>query len=132
MPAINKLIVLWLLTLVGMILHFNYHIGELFYGIDVVRPDSDGTVPIGVFIIRTIYYHLPMVWILIILYAKKTWIRFPLFLISAVYALSHLGHLVGELLNPERSPSQISLLVLVVVLASILVYEHFGYWKKGK
>ena len=28
-------------------LHFNYHIGELFYGVDITKEDANGTVPIG-------------------------------------------------------------------------------------
>ncbi|MEM1257487.1 MAG: hypothetical protein AAGH81_03075 [Bacteroidota bacterium] len=126
----QRIIILWLLTLIGMVLHFNYHIGELFYGIDVTRPDANGKVPIGVFIIRTLYYHLPMVWIFLVIYGKKSWMRFGLFLVGFGYSLSHLAHVVGELLNPEKNPSQISLLVLVFLLSAILAYEHYKYWRQ--
>ncbi|MEM9361363.1 MAG: hypothetical protein AAGA43_01960 [Bacteroidota bacterium] len=126
------LIVLWILCTLGMVLHFNYHIGELFYGIDIVRPDANGKVPTGVFIIRTLYYHLPMVWIVLIMYGKKPWIHSGLLLVGVGYSLSHLAHLTGELLNPERSPSQISLLILVFVLSVVLAYEHYLYWKLRK
>ena len=62
------LIVLWTLCTIGMILHFNYHVGEIFYGIDIERPNANGIVPVGVFIIRSVFYHIPFVWILLIIY----------------------------------------------------------------
>lgn len=132
MTGSYKLIILWLLTLIGMVLHFNYHIGEIFYGIDVVRPDADGKVPLGVFIIRTLFYHLPMVWIILLLYGKKSWIRLGLWIVAIGYSIAHLGHVIGELLNPERNPSQISLLILVFLVSAILAFEHYAYWQHNR
>ncbi|MEM1336295.1 MAG: hypothetical protein AAF634_14550 [Bacteroidota bacterium] len=128
----QRIATLWLLTIIGMILHFNYHIGELFYGIDITRADANGEVPVGVVIIRTLYYHFPMLWILLVIYGRTLWLRLGLFLVSAGYSLSHLAHLVGELFTPERSPSQISLLVLVFGLSVLLAFEHYRYWKHNK
>jgi len=129
MTTKTKLIILWLVTQIGMILHFNYHIGEIFYGIDVVRPDADGKVPLGTFIIRTIYYHLPVIWILVIMYTDKKIIRLLLLITSVLYLLSHLFHWIGELMNPERGPSQLSLLGVVLLVAAFLAWEHFKYFK---
>ena len=128
----NKLITLWILTIIGMILHFNYHIGEIFYGVDVVKPGYDGKVPNSIFVIRNLFYHLPIVWVLLIIYSKKPWANFTLFLISCAYMLAHLGHLSGELTNEEKDPSQISLLLLVFAIAVILTVEHWKFWKKSK
>ncbi|MGD1947843.1 MAG: hypothetical protein ACFB0A_16665 [Croceivirga sp.] len=128
----TRLVILWLLTLIGMVLHFNYHVGELFYGIDIERPDANGEVPIGVFVIRSIYYHLPMIWMLFIMYGTRSWIRISLFLVAIGYSLSHFAHVIGESLNPERSLSQISLLILVFLLSMLLAFEHYNYWKLKK
>lgn len=124
------LIMLWLLCTVGMILHFNYHIGEIFYGIDVTRPNANGEVPIGVFVIRSVFYHMPFVWILLIIYRSSKFWKMGLFSISSLYALAHLGHFIGELSNTSPSISQVSLLFTVLATSVILVVEHYRYWKQ--
>ena len=44
-PYQLRVIVLWILLLAGMILHFNYHVSKIFYGIDVARPGANGEIP---------------------------------------------------------------------------------------
>lgn len=125
-----KLITLWTLTVIGMILHFNYHIGELFYGIDVVREDATGEEPMSVFVIRTLFYHLPMLWIVWILYACKRWMQVALFAISILYSLAHASHLFGEL-KGSLNPSQTGLLSVVFIVSVLLVIEHWRALKKS-
>lgn len=120
----NKLVVLWLLTVIGMILHFNYHIGGIFYGIDVVRPDADGKETTGVLIIRNVFYHLPLLFIVSILYLKSKWFKWKMFILSCLYALAHASHLFGEFRHEEINPSQVSLLSVVFIIAVVLVIEH--------
>jgi hypothetical protein len=115
------------MTVIAMILHFNYHVAEIFYGIDVVRPDAKGEVPIGLAIIRNLFYHLPMVWVLILIYFQQKWVKLFFFILSFLYLLAHISHLVGELKFAD--PSQTSLLSLMVIIASILCFEHYRYWK---
>ncbi len=126
-----KLILLWLFTTIGMILHFNYHVGEIFYGIDIVRPEATGEVPIGVFVIRSVFYHLPFIWMLLIVYVKNALLKPILFGISLLYLLSHGAHLAGELSQEQIDPSQTSLLALVLVVAGMLSTEHYLWWKKS-
>lgn len=121
----NKLVTLWLLTIIGMILHFNYHIGGVFYGIDVVRPDANGQETTGVLIIRNAFYHLPMLFVAAILYIRGKWVKWVFFLVSCVYALAHASHLFGELRHETINPSQVSLLAVVFIVSLVLVFEHF-------
>ncbi|NQX85327.1 MAG: hypothetical protein HRT67_05410 [Flavobacteriaceae bacterium] len=123
------LITLWLLCIIGMILHFNYHIGEIFYGIDIIRPDANGQVPMSVFVIRTLFYHLPIIWILCIIYFEAKPVKLGLFILSVLYAFAHASHLMGEIKNESIDPSQLSVLSIVLLIAVILVIEHYKYWK---
>ncbi|MEM7110596.1 MAG: hypothetical protein AAF519_20370 [Bacteroidota bacterium] len=126
----GRLVILWLLLVIGMILHFNYHVGEIFYGIDVVRANATGEVPIGTVIIRTIFYHLPMIWILVIIYTDKKIVRMVLLIISAVYLLAHGAHLAEELFAVEKDISQTSLLAVVLLVSGMTSVEHYKYWKE--
>ena len=37
-----RILLFWVLTTVAMVLHFDFHIGDLFYGIDIVQPGANG------------------------------------------------------------------------------------------
>jgi len=125
-----KCIILWFMLIGIMILHFNYHVGEIFYGIDVVRENANGTVPMSTHIIRGIFYHLPIVWILLLLTTNAKALKITLFLLSLVYTFAHGMHLVGELKNPDIS--QVSLLSLALITSIILNIEHYKYWRVKK
>jgi len=111
-----------------MMLHFNYHIGELFYGIEITIKSADGTVPLGTHIIRNIFYHLPIVWIIILILTDAKVIRAGLFIISLVYLISHGLHLAKDLINPHLS--QTPLLCLSLIISVLVSIEHYKYWKK--
>ncbi len=125
-----KLVVLWGLTIIGMILHFNYHIGGIFYGVDIVKPGYNGKEPAGLIIIRTLFYHLPVLWILFILYIQKRWMNLTLFVLSILYCIAHTIHFIEELLAEEKNGSQISLLFIVLIVAGFLVVEHYKTIRK--
>lgn len=128
----NRLAVLWVLTIIGMVLHFNYQISGIFYGIELQRPGADGTEPMSVLVIRTLFYHLPMVWVVCIVYARQKWVYTVLFGLSVLYSLAHLSHFVGEVTGSERNYSQISLLFVVLAVSVLLVIEHYKAMRKAE
>ena len=122
-----RCILFWLILVITMILHFNYHIGEIFYGIEITRKSADGTVPLGTHIIRNIFYHLPIVWIVLLILNDSKFIRAGLFIISLVYLISHGLHLAKDLSHVNLS--QTPLLFLSLIVSILLSIEHYKYWK---
>ena len=122
-----RCIIYWLMLVIIMMLHFNYHVGEIFYGIDVARENADGTVPIGTHLIRNIFYHLPIIWVIVLILSEKKVVKAGLFFISIVYLISHLMHLVKDLANPDLSQSP--LLFIALIVAILLSMEQYKYWK---
>jgi len=131
MTILNPLrcIVLWFILIIAMVLHFNYHVGDLFYGIDMVQSEANGIIPTGTHIIRNIFYHLPIIWILIMLYFDQKRVRLGLFIISIIYSLSHAIHLIGEMTEPDFS--QMPLLSITLAVSLLLTWEHFKYMKSN-
>jgi len=128
MTTIQKIITLWIITVIGMILHFNYHVGDLFYGIDITVPDAIGVVPNSAHLMRGVFYHLPILWIIIALYIQHKLMRITLFIISFGYTIAHAMHFFGELTNEVKDVSQLSLLGIVLVVSFLLNYEHYRYF----
>ena len=125
-----RCILYWLILVVIMILHFNYHVGELFYGIEITREGANGHIPIGTHIIRNIFYHLPLVWVIFLIFTDAKLIRAGLFFISIIYALAHGLHLFKDLSNPDLS--QTPLLSLALTVSILLCFEHYNFWKSRK
>jgi hypothetical protein len=113
-----------------MMLHANFHVSKLFYGIDIARPGANGIVPIISHLIKIIYYHLPILFILLFLYFKKNWFLLAMFIISLPYTISHFFHLWGEFKKPEQDLSQIALLTLVLVISLLLNKSSWDYYYK--
>jgi hypothetical protein len=126
MSNITRISFLWLLLTVGMILHFNYHVGEIFYGIDIVRPDAKGVVPIGTALIRLVFQILPLCFVTFCLFFTQSWWKKANFYISVLYTIANIAHLAGEFKKPDLS--QINLLVFVLIASILLNISAYQRW----
>lgn len=123
-----RIIILWLILVICMILHFDYHVSDIFYGIDVKRPDADGTVPFSIIYIRAAFHFLPLLFVVLLLSKANTAIKFINLILSVAYTLSHAAHLVGELRKGDN-PSQMTLLGVTLYIAVMLVIYSW-MWRK--
>lgn len=123
---------LWTLLLVGMVLHFNYHVSKIFYVESVMRPGADGTLPPMVYVLRNVFYHLPMLFIVLTLYGKQYWLRGLLFLVSLPYTLAHALHVIDEFNKPTIDWfGQVILLGMLFGLSVLLNVTAWQYWRKN-
>lgn len=124
-----RVIVLWVVCLIGMILHFNYHVSKIFYGINVVRPGATGEISAMAHVMKSVYYHLPMIFIVAQLYVTAAWFRLTMFGISIIYSFSHVLHVVDEVTKPVLDWSQIPLLSLVLIFSVLLNWSSWMYYR---
>ena len=120
------------MLLIGMILHFNYHVSGIFYGIDVKRPNANGTIPAMAQLLKTVFYLFPMIFIVALLYFKQKWFRLSIFIISLPYTISHVMHVWGEFKKPEIDLAQVPLLSLVLIFSLLLNKASWDYFKYEK
>ncbi|MEM9831224.1 MAG: hypothetical protein AAF944_11350 [Bacteroidota bacterium] len=128
MPKVHICVTLWIILIIMMILHFNYHVGEIFYGIDIVRPEAEGVVPLPTHLIRIVFQQLPVIWVILLIYTDGRPVKLGLLLISLLYTLAHAAHLVGELQEPDVS--QTSLLSITLIASTILSVEHYRLYQE--
>jgi hypothetical protein len=124
-----RIVILWLLLVVCMILHFDYHVSEIFYGIDVKRPDANGTIPSTIVLIRTAFHFAPMAILVILMWTTSKAARIVNLALSVLYTLSHGMHLAGELKKGDN-PSQMALLSVTLLLALTLVFASWKWYKE--
>lgn len=120
-----KTAILWMLTIVSMILHFNYHTADFIAGIApavaVTYPEPSGRL-----LIRTVFYHLPFLLIIASLYTPKRRGNIVMLCISILYFAAHLLHFLSEIIKDNKSVSQSSLLFVVLIVAAVLVKEYYN------
>ncbi len=116
-----RAIILWNMLVVCMILHFNYHVSGVFYGIDVVRPDADGTFPPTLIVIRALFQLLPLLYAAALLLWDGVLVARVNAVLSGLYLLANAGHLAGEFARPPVDPSQVALLSVTLLLSIALL-----------
>lgn len=127
-----KIIILWNMLVVCMILHFNYHVSGIFYGIDVEKPDANGIFPPGLVVIRILFQHLPILYAAALLLWENNLLRKANFALSGLYTFANAFHLVGELAHPPIDPSQAILLSVTFILSIVLTIVSFKWVREKK
>lgn len=126
-----KISLLWLMLVICMVLHFDYHVSGIFYGINVQKPDADGTYPPTLILIRGLFQILPMLFALAPLFFSGKPVRLVLFILSVLYAPLHGFHIVGTLRETPVDPTQVQLLVFTFFVSLLLVAVSFKWWRQG-
>lgn len=124
-----QLSLLWLLMVVGIMLHFDYHVSGIFYGIDLKRPNATGEFPPTIWLIRFVFQLAPMITVTFLLFFEQQWLRVAHFGVSLLYTLIHTLHLIRELQKPDMS--QLNLLSLVLVVSLLLNVVALRWLKEG-
>ncbi|MFT4033565.1 MAG: hypothetical protein QM669_14190 [Siphonobacter sp.] len=122
-----RILFFWVITTVCMILHFNFHVGDLFYGIDLVQSGANGQKPNSLVIIRFIFEIFPLLWATFLFYLQSIEWRRANFFLSILFTLAHIGHVLGEL--KEGDPSQLLLLTFVMGISILLTLESWKWIK---
>ncbi len=129
MNHLQKIILFWLLLIVCMILHFNYHVSGIFYGVDVTMPNAAGKVPNSILIIRSLFHFLPLLYVIALTYYDNQKIRVANLVLSMIYASANLMHMIGEIAGKKEDLSQIMLL-LITLFIFILLSHTSWLWNK--
>lgn len=131
MTTINKIIVLWLLILMGYILHPQYYLSGLFYGVDVKLKSAKGIEPASSHIMHLIFNILPMVIIILCMYLSNKAYRIFLLVLTALFLIANGAHLIETLQENITDISQITLIGLIFV-ANLLLLAEGNKWRREK
>lgn len=126
-----KVMTLWLILIICMILHFDYHISKAVYGIDIRLQNANGTIPEHLLYIRAVFHFLPLLYIAVIMWSEKLSVRFFNLILSIIYSLAHCFHFAVELRKGEN-PSQIILLSITAILSLILFVTSYYWFRNGR
>lgn len=120
---------LWLLITVGFILHGNYHLSDMFFGIDIKLPNAEGVVPLSAHIFRVVIEISILLFILFSLFKSGKIFYWISFIWAIILGLLNLIHIGETIINDIQNISQIVLLTYIFVVNLVLIAE---LWKVAK
>jgi len=128
----TKIALIWIILVICMILHFDYHVSGIFYGIDVKRPDATGVQPPTLILIRAMFQILPMIWALAAMFFTSKIYRTINLIAAIIYMPLHGMHIVGTLKETPLDPTQLQLLIFTFLVSIILAFVSFKWLKELK
>lgn len=128
----QRLTLFWLLMCICMMLHFNYNLSGLFYGIDLKVENASGTQPPQLIVLRLLFNIVPMAFAVALMYGAQRWLRWTVLIASALYVLAHAGHLAGELRHTPPDYSQWMLLTFTLLLAALQTFTAWQWLRQAE
>jgi hypothetical protein len=125
----TKLVILWLLVILGMFLHQFFSLHNLRFGMNVVKAGYDG-VPDMEMLKRLGLYLLPTMYICGIMFVQSKTVRFLNFAASIFYTAFHSWHFIDEL-GKMKDWVQWVLLTLLIVYCLILNLASWRWFKNA-
>jgi hypothetical protein len=127
----QKLVTLWIVLIIGMLLHQTFHLSKIFYGINVARPGANGIIPDMVMYKRVAFYILPLVYISFLLFIQAKWIRIVHLPVSIIYLGVNIFNFLGEFEKPKLDLTQVSLLGYIAIASMLLVFTSYKWMKSN-
>ncbi|MBV1860192.1 MAG: hypothetical protein KUG77_17395 [Nannocystaceae bacterium] len=109
--------IVWLVLVLGMMLHFNYEVSGLRYAVSMEQPGASGVVPWSNFWIKSIFYVLPMLMAVSCTLEPGRLGRTGHLAMSVLFALANGMHFTTTLL----AASNVLAYAQVVLLAAVLI-----------
>lgn len=130
MTTTNKIVVLWMLILIGYILHSQFYLSGLFYGVDIKLKEATGKEPLSSHIMHVIFDILPMMIIVFSMYFTCRLYRIILLILTALFLIANGAHFIETIKEDADNISQATLTGYILVLNILLVREVFK-WVRG-
>lgn len=122
-----RIIILWMLLIIGYILHAIYHLSEIFFGIDIKLPEANGTVPPIVHLFRIVLEVGTMIIVLFWLKTQHQFLVWFSFVWSVLLFILNAVHWVEALSTELNNYSQVALLLVILIVNGFLSWE---LWQK--
>ena len=128
----TKLMVLWMVFLFGMTFHTLFSVMPLFWGQSVAMTQEQiaGNPMAPMMRMMLFFFLFPMIMIVLTLSIEAKWCRITNFVLSLLFTLMNIWHLIGHLGESSIDPCQIVLLTFILLSSVMLNIVSFKWLKK--
>ncbi|WP_108866305.1 PepSY-associated TM helix domain-containing protein [Aquimarina aquimarini] len=129
LPMKTKIIVLWMLIILGFIFHHIYGLATVFFNESVFIEGSTGETPFWAHQWRILMEGLAFLFAVLTVQLSQKWFRWTSFIWAIIVALFNVYHVAEAIMHEASNYSEIWILLLMAV-ASILLVINLHKWKK--
>lgn len=124
----QRISLLWMIILIGLMFHIILHLVPIFYGINIVKKEANGIPNTMVFILG-LSFCVPALAILNTQYLRGNTGKLINMLLSFVALIVNTGHLYEIFLTKAKSPIQFFVLIPLFFVSIFLVRDSFKWFK---
>ncbi len=125
----TKISILWLIILIGLVFHTILHLIPVFYGVDIVKPNSQGVIPLGISLTMGFTFLIPVAIICLCVFFTSKWARVINFIVSLIVALINIAHLSEFFLAKSVDIAQVFVLPALFVISLFLCVISYKWIK---
>ena len=127
-----KIITLWVVFLFGMTFHSLLAIMPLFWGGSIaMSPEQIAKNPMASSMWMVLFFFLlPMIITVVTLFIEAKWYKVTNFVLSILFTLMNIYHLIGHFGETPVDPRQIVLLTFVLISGILLNIVSFKWMKE--
>ncbi len=120
---------LWLALVLGMILHFNYDVSGLRYGVPFEAADAKGSVPWSNFVVKCVFYVVPFLLAVATTGAPGRAYRIVNLVLAGLFTLANISHLITTARRADDTIDYAQIVLLTAVLiASVQLIRVSRSW----
>ena len=130
---------LWIAYLLAMLFHVDLGLMPLFHGQSAQIESAVNPARLAlVFWGMLLYFLIPLASLLLITYATgdahhcrrwRPWRRLH-FWISIVYTVTHVGHLIADIVIPDSRADQVFLMAVLLLIGFLINREAWCWWRQ--
>ncbi len=125
----QRISLLWIIILIGLMFHIILHIVPVFYGINIVKKEADGITPTLMVFILGLSFCVPALAILNTQYLRGNTGKLLNMLLSFVALIVNTGHLHEIFSTKVKSPIQLFVLIPLFFVSILLVRDSLKWFK---
>ncbi len=126
---VQRLTVLWFIILVGLIYHVILHLVPIFYGIDVEKTDSTGSIPVLMVLTYSLSFFIPALGILTVQYSRRKIGALLNLVLCAIAFFVCTGHLSEIIITRAKHIEQVFVISTLFVVSLLLVRDAIKWFR---
>ncbi len=123
----QRVSILWIIILTGLMFHILLHLTPVFYGINITKQGAKGVMPVSMILTFGLSYCIPVVALINAQYLKQRLGKFFNIVLTIFALLVNTGHLSEIFITKTKSPEQLFVLIPLFIVAILLLSDSIKW-----
>lgn len=125
----QRVSILWIIILIGLMFHILLHLTPVFYGINITKQGANGVIPVSMILTYGLSYCIPVMALINAQYLKRRMGKFLNIVLTIFALLVNIGHLSEIFITKAKSPEQLFVLISLFLVAVLLLRNSIKWFQ---